>query len=217
MPDSLDPNVSPASPETPKRRVARAPAERHRHSQRPELPDWAPWAVLGGLIVVGAVGSRVVQAAVTSSDAAKASEAPKTDTSSMAAPPAASNALARITGAASAQVARKDEPKISALHLVVTHAESVMGKSLHITRTREQAKERASEALARARKGEDFSKLIGEYTEEPHTDQTHGELLNFSRKDAIPSFADAAFKLKVGEISDVVDTPYGYMVILRTK
>src|SRR4051812_15410898 len=120
MPDSLDPNVSPASSETPERRVAHARAERRRHSPRPELPDWAPWAVLGGLLVVGAVGSRVVQAAVASSEAAKASDATKTETGRIAAAPAASNALARITGAASARVARKDEPKISALHLVVT-------------------------------------------------------------------------------------------------
>lgn len=217
MPDSLDPNVSPTSSETPKERVARAPAQTRPHSRRPELPDWAPWAVLGGLIVVGAVGSRVVQAAVASSQAAEASEATTRKSGTPAAPPAASNAVVRLAGAASARVARKDEPKISALHLVVTHADSIMGKSLHITRTREEAKERASEALARARKGEDFSKLISEYTEEPHTDQTHGELKNFTRKDAIPSFADAAFKLNVGEVSDVVDTPYGYMVILRTQ
>jgi hypothetical protein len=213
MSDSLDLNVSPASPETPKRRVART--KKRPHSRRPALPDWAPWAVLGGLIVVGAVGSRVVQAAVASSEAPKASDA--ANTGATAAPPAASNALVRIAEAASAQAAREDESKMSALHLVVTHGDSVMGKALHITRTRAQAKQRASEALARARKGEDFAKLIGEYTEEPHTDQTHGELKNFRRKDAMPSFADAAFKLKVGEVSDVVDTPYGYMVILRTK
>src|SRR4051794_21854266 len=86
MSDSLDLNVSPASPETPKRRVART--KKRPHSRRPALPDWAPWAVLGGLIVVGAVGSRVVQAAVASSEAPKASDA--ANTGATAAPPAAS-------------------------------------------------------------------------------------------------------------------------------
>ncbi len=214
MTDSLEPNVSPKAPPATKRRAARTAAKTHAEAHPPALPDWAPWAMLGGLIVAGAVGSRVVQAAVASSESkAAAGERAKAVPSAMltAAPhPAVANSAAPSGQAANAE-------KISVLHLVVTDADSVMGKSLHITRTREQALQRASEALARARKGEDFSKLVTEYSEEPQTDQTHGELKNFMRKDAIPSFADAAFKLKVGELSPIVDTPYGYMVILRTK
>jgi hypothetical protein len=213
MTDSLEPNVSSKASQASKKRDART-AAKHAEPHPPALPDWAPWAMLGGLIVLGAVGSHVVQAAVASSESSKAADAgqAKAVPSAMltAAPRAAS-----ANPAPSSQTANAD--KISVLHLVVTYADSVMGKSLHITRTREQAMQRASEALARARKGDDFSKLVTEYSEEPQTEQTHGELKNFTRKDAIPSFADAAFKLKVGELSPVVDTPFGYMVILRTK
>jgi hypothetical protein len=158
----------------------------------------------------------MVQAAMESPDRPKSAAATPAGPSA-AASGAAPAASAEVAPANNRRGADDDGVRISVLHLVVTHADSVMGKSLHITRTREQAKARAGEALARARKGEEFSKLIGEYSEEPHTDQTHGELKSFGKKDAIPSFADAAFKLKVGELSDVVDTPFGYMVILRTR
>lgn len=208
MSDSLDPNVSPA---VQKYRTTR---RAHRPASGSALPEWAAWAVLGGLIVVGAVGSRVVQAAVRSSKAAKTSESAQV--TNMGPAGAAPSPPSRVNGASSATTGAAG-PKISALHLVVTYADSIMGKSLHITRTREQAKQRIDEALARARKGEDFAKLVSAYSEEPHTDETHGELKNFTRKDAIPSFADAAFQLKIGEISEPVDTPFGYMLILRTK
>jgi parvulin-like peptidyl-prolyl isomerase len=92
-----------------------------------------------------------------------------------------------------------------------------MGRSLNITRTREQAKARSTEALAKARQGADFRQLIEEYSDDAHKNEFHGEQLNFSRKDAIPSFSQAAFALKVGEISNLVDTPFGYMVIRRIK
>jgi len=134
---------------------------------------------------------------------------------------APSNAVPVPTGLApaapSASAQAGAELRISTQHLVVTHGESIMGRSLNITRTREQAKARAAEALARARKGEDFAKLINEYSDDAHKDEWHGEQLNFTRKEAIPSFSAAAFALKVGEISDVVETPFGYMVIRRIK
>jgi hypothetical protein len=213
MSDSLEPNVSAPAVKTAKRQAS---TKKRSEPQRPSLPDWAPWGMLVGLIAVCGVGSRVVQAAVASSEGHQASETTKPAAPASTAPTPAPKASARAAGAASGQLP-SDDQRISALHLVVTHKDSVMGQKLNIMRTREQAQQRAGEALARARKGEDFSKLITEYTEEPYTEQTHGELKNFQRKDAIPSVADAVFKLKVGELSGLVDTPYGYMVLLRTQ
>ncbi len=209
MSDSLDPNVTAALPE---QKDPRPHAKKRGAPPAPSLPDWAPWAILGGLIVVGAVGGRAVQAANTSSDQAK-SAAPTATVPASSAPATTARVVAGPGGSAIVD----DGVRIGVLHLVVTHADSAMGRHFHVTRTRDEAKARASEALARARKGEDFSKLITEYTDDPTAKETHGELKRFGRKDAIPSFADAAFKLKVGELSDVVDTPLGYMVILRTK
>ena len=102
-------------------------------------------------------------------------------------------------------------------HIVVAHKDTALGKHLRLTRTREEAKQRAGEALARARKGEDFSKLVAEYSDEPGSAARKGSAGRFGRKHAIAGFSDAAFALKVGGISDVVESSLGYHVILRTE
>lgn len=178
--------------------------------RREAVPEWTPWAVVGGVIVAGAGGSLAL-AHSGRSGGTHAETAPSVAAASATPAAPAARPSAGPSGSSSWSGA------ISVLHLVVTDQDSIMGKSLKITRTKTQAKTLAEELLARAKKGEDFAQLVSQYSEEPRTDQTHGVLANFRRKDAIPSFADAAFKLEVGELSDVVDTPYGYMLILRTK
>ena len=113
--------------------------------------------------------------------------------------------------------ARRDEPTtIAASHLVVMHRGSLRAPP-GIKRSREAARQRAEEALARARAGEDFGKLVAEYSDEPGAALREGRLGRFTRQDMIEAFSDAAFQLEVGELSDVVETPFGFHVILRTE
>ena len=44
-----------------------------------------------------------------------------------------------------------------------------------------------------------------------------GTLGSVKRSDLAPPFADAAFELKRGEASPVVETDFGYHIILRTE
>ena len=78
--------------------------------------------------------------------------------------------------------------------------------------TREAARMKAEAIRERALKGENFAELAKETSEGP-SGPKGGDLGFFERKRMVPAFADAAFALKPGEISDVVETRFGYHVI----
>jgi parvulin-like peptidyl-prolyl isomerase len=72
---------------------------------------------------------------------------------------------------------------------------------------------RTEAILARARSGEDFAGLAKEFTEDPGSKDSGGLYENFGRGYMVKSFEDAAFSVPIGEISDVVETEYGYHII----
>ncbi len=74
------------------------------------------------------------------------------------------------------------------------------------------AKEKAEELLQRARDGEDFATLATENTDDPGSKETGGEY-TFGYGKMVPEFETAAFGLEEGEISDLVETAYGYHII----
>ncbi len=76
---------------------------------------------------------------------------------------------------------------------------------------------RAPEALLKIRGGAPFEEVVKEYTDEPGGAERGGDLGVFDRATMVKPFADAAFALKVGEVSEVIETKYGYHVIKRTE
>jgi parvulin-like peptidyl-prolyl isomerase len=87
----------------------------------------------------------------------------------------------------------------------------------NITRSRDEARTRAQEALRRARRGEDFARLAGEFSDEPGAAARGGDLNRFGHGAMVPQFEQAAFALQVNQISDLVETPFGFHVIKRTE
>ena len=76
-----------------------------------------------------------------------------------------------------------------------------------------KAKTQAEEILKRAKAGEDFTKLAGEYTTEPGGKERGGDLGWFGRGQMVKPFEDAAFALQAGQISDIVESDFGYHII----
>jgi peptidyl-prolyl cis-trans isomerase SurA len=73
-------------------------------------------------------------------------------------------------------------------------------------------RERAESLCARAKKGEDFVELAKRYSDDPSAEQG-GDLGFFGKGDMIAKFEEAAFSLQPGEVSDVLQTEFGYHVI----
>lgn len=84
------------------------------------------------------------------------------------------------------------------------------------TEVHEQQRQKALDILALAKEGQDFAQLAKEYSEGPSKGQG-GDIGQFSRGQMVTSFEDAAFSLKLDEISDVVKTPFGYHIIKVEK
>ena len=83
-------------------------------------------------------------------------------------------------------------------------------------RTRNTAKERIEQALERLNKKEPFTDLVAEYSEDVSAGQ-HGDLGWITPGQMIPDFEEAAFRLDKGEHTFVVETAYGFHIILRTE
>jgi len=77
---------------------------------------------------------------------------------------------------------------------------------------KQTAFEQAKEVLAKARAGESFESLARNYSQCPSA-EAGGDLGFFSPGEMVPEFERAAFALNPGEISDVVETMYGYHII----
>ena len=106
--------------------------------------------------------------------------------------------------------------RISARHILITWMGAQKASS-SVLRSKDKAFGIATEVLKRARAGEDFARLAVEYSDEPNAGARGGSLGRFGHGQMVPEFEQAAFQLKVGEISNIVESPFGYHVIQRTE
>lgn len=176
---------------------------------------WVPYAVLGAIVVVGVLGffgafSSLLKPMFSPPKLAAETHEP----APVAAPPPQP---AEPAPGAKGPPGAADAETFGAKHLLVMYKGSKRAPAT-IERSKEDALARAKEALGKAKApGAKFEDLVAEYSDEPGAGKRGGNLGNFRRGAMVKEFQDALDKMKVGETSDVVETPFGYHVIQRTK
>ena len=78
---------------------------------------------------------------------------------------------------------------------------------------RAYSRSQMADVLKRARAGEDFAALAREISDDAATRASGGDTGFFYRGQMAPAFEEAAFALESGEVSDVVETPFGVHII----
>ncbi len=91
------------------------------------------------------------------------------------------------------------------------------GEQVHARHILVETKEQADAITARLKKGEDFAKLAQELSMDTGSKDEGGDLGWFPKGYMIPAFEDTAFALQAGKYSDVVQTEYGFHIILMVE
>jgi peptidyl-prolyl cis-trans isomerase C len=95
-------------------------------------------------------------------------------------------------------------------------------RASHILIRADQNADAAAKAKARAqlagleaqvKKGADFAALAKQHSQDPGSAQNGGDLGFFTRGQMVPPFEQAAFATKPGQVSGIVETPFGYHLI----
>jgi peptidyl-prolyl cis-trans isomerase C len=100
----------------------------------------------------------------------------------------------------------KTEESVRASHILIGVGEKASVED------KKKAKEKAEAIRKRLLAGEDFAAVAKKESTCPSAPQG-GDLGSFSKGQMVPEFEKAAFALKPGEISDVVETKFGYHII----
>ncbi len=161
-----------------------------------------------GIALLVSACSTLTEPVTTTENAPSPPPAPSAAAAPRPAPPnpnGAEQALAPPTGEMAA-----------ASHILVAY-KGAMRAAETTTRTKDEAKKRAEQILARAQKGGAFAKLADEASDDPSAKVNHGSLGKFTRERMVKAFSDATFAMKPGEISGLVETPFGYHIIKRTE
>ena len=102
--------------------------------------------------------------------------------------------------------------QVSASHILLMHVGSPGATA---TRTKEEAAGQIAGLKAEIDGGADFAALARTHSDCSSSD-AGGDLGTFGRGMMVPEFEAAVYGIEIGEVSDVIETNFGYHLIHRT-
>lgn len=106
-----------------------------------------------------------------------------------------------------------------ASHILVSFgeegAETAEGEEEEAAMTKEEAKAHADDLKTQLDEGADFGELATEHSDDTGSAQQNGELGYVSEGQMVEEFETSLFELEPGQVSDVVESQFGYHIILR--
>jgi len=81
---------------------------------------------------------------------------------------------------------------------------------------KEKLKEKAQGVLDKIKNNEDFANLAKEYSDDKNSGKDGGDLGYFAKSDKNVEFTKEVFKLDTNQVSNLIETPYGYHIVKVT-
>jgi peptidyl-prolyl cis-trans isomerase C len=97
--------------------------------------------------------------------------------------------------------------RVRASHILIRTEENADAKA------KEAAKAKATDVLKQVKSGKDFAELAKQHSQDPGSAVQGGDLGFFQQGQMVGAFERAAFALKPGEVSEIVETPFGFHII----
>lgn len=105
----------------------------------------------------------------------------------------------------------KDHPEIRSSHILIEFRPEATAEQ------KKAARDRANEIMGEVKKSKrPFEELVGLYTDDVLSKRTGGDVGWQSKLMLAPSYYEAISKMKVGDVSGLIETEYGYHIIKVT-
>jgi peptidyl-prolyl cis-trans isomerase D len=122
---------------------------------------------------------------------------------------------ARLPAGRVAQKAGETDSVIAS-HILIAYQGA--SRAIGVIRSKDEARAEAARiAKLAAAPDADFAALAKAHSDDPGSRAQGGELGAFNRQSMVKPFADAAFALRAGQVSEVVETDFGFHIIKRTR